>query len=116
MGTIINRCELLMKRRGISQKELSVMIGKPYRTVNSWFNSRKMTPKTADTVKIAQALHTTVEYLVTGKEPDIPFISDKVKKILDATRSMSDDDIDRLVTIAESLATLSRGESVRGAG
>lgn len=59
-----------MGYQNISQIDLSKKINKSYKSVNNWFSNRNITPKTEDALKIAQALNTTVEYLVTGQGPN----------------------------------------------
>ncbi len=75
-----------------------------------------MAPKTEDTVKIAKFLNTTAEYLVTGEEPEIPFLSEKEKKLFDLTRNMTDNEIDKLIGIAEVLAPVSQKTEKLSAG
>lgn len=65
-----NNVKSLLKNYKITQKQLSVIINLPERTVETWI-ARNTIPDAVDAVKIAQALGTTVEYLVTGNKPDL---------------------------------------------
>lgn len=53
----------------ITQKELAESINISYNTLQSWITKNRL-PDASNAVKIAQRLKTTVEYLVTGKQPD----------------------------------------------
>ncbi len=117
METLISRCIFLMNKKGENPTSLADKINASPNTVRNWFSSHKTAePKTADAVKIAQVLGTSVEYLVTGKEPDFPFLTPKEKKIVEIIKTLDDNDIDRLTVFAESLALTSRGENKRDAG
>ena len=52
--------------KDISQKELAYKIGESYNTLQSWINRNRL-PNAEQAVKIAEALETSVEFLVTGK-------------------------------------------------
>ncbi|MDE5581079.1 MAG: helix-turn-helix transcriptional regulator [Treponemataceae bacterium] len=49
-----------------TQKELAQKIGETYNTLQSWINRNRL-PNAEQSVKIAAALGTSVEFLVTGK-------------------------------------------------
>ncbi len=49
-----------------TQKELAEKIGERYNTLQSWINRNRL-PNAEQSVKIAVALNTSVEFLVTGK-------------------------------------------------
>ncbi len=104
----------IMTSKGLSQSALAKKIDVPRYRVHKWIKD-EIHPQANLAVKIARALNTSVEYLVTGEEPGMPFLNEKEKKLIDASRRMTEDDMERLLTIAESLATLSRGESSRTA-
>lgn len=54
---------------GYKIKEFSEIIGIPYTTMLSYLNKNNL-PRVDVAVKIAKVLHTSVEYLLTGKELD----------------------------------------------
>lgn len=56
--------------KGMSQKELSVLIHESYNTLQSWINKNRL-PNAEQAVKIAMALGTTVEFLTLGKDSKI---------------------------------------------
>lgn len=62
------RLKLTIKKENTTQEWVSSQIGRSFRTFRGWM-SRKIMPPADDVVKIAEALHTTTEYLVTGKQP-----------------------------------------------
>ena len=49
-----------------TQKDLAEKIGESYNTLQSWINRNRL-PNAEQSVKIADALNTSVEFLVTGK-------------------------------------------------
>lgn len=63
------RIKAKLKARGMTQKGLSVMIGEQERAVETWI-ARDVIPDAEQAYKIARALNTTVEHLVTGKTDD----------------------------------------------
>lgn len=50
----------------MTQKELAEKIGESYNTLQSWINRNRL-PNAVQSVKIADALNTSVEFLVKGK-------------------------------------------------
>ena len=52
----------------MTQKELAESINISYNTLQSWITKDRL-PDAENAVKIADKLNTTVEYLVTGKQP-----------------------------------------------
>ena len=65
-----NNVKFLLKEKKITQKKFSVMLDLPDRTIENWIG-RNTIPDAITSVKIAKALNTTVEFLVTGIEPEI---------------------------------------------
>jgi len=65
MTELMSNIKAAMDSKKISQAELADKIGKHRASVNKWF-TRDNDPKTIDAVKIASALNTTVEQLVSG--------------------------------------------------
>jgi bacteriophage CI repressor helix-turn-helix domain len=65
-----NRVKAKIKSQNTKQETLAISCGISYRTFQTWIN-RKTYPDALQTYLIAQALNTTVEYLVTGEEKDI---------------------------------------------
>jgi transcriptional regulator with XRE-family HTH domain len=74
--------EPLREAKNLTQKELSKIIKVPFRTFQGWL-SKGILPNVIEAQKIAAALGTTVEYLVTGKDPARPDTA-KVLKHLEA--------------------------------
>lgn len=65
MTNLMSNIRIRMTELGITQARLAELIDKPKGSVNGWFK-RDLEPKTIDAVKIACALNTTVESLVSG--------------------------------------------------
>ncbi len=65
-----------------SQKELAVKIQESYNTLQSWINRDRL-PNAEQSVRIADALRTSVEFLVTGKNAHIKNDHSKTIKLLE---------------------------------
>lgn len=62
------KTELIYKN--LSLKDLSRLTKLPYATILSYVDQRKTIPRADAAIKIANVLNTTVEFLMTGKQPD----------------------------------------------
>lgn len=69
MNIFLENLKNELTKNQITQKELAEKINISVNTVRGWF-SKDLTPDVFTALKIAQALNTTVEYLVTGKDSD----------------------------------------------
>lgn len=58
----------LIEYKGIVRKELSAQTGISKRTIDTYLDSRAVIPNAEVAVKIAKALGTSVEFLVTGED------------------------------------------------
>lgn len=94
-----NNVKSLLKNYKITQKQLSVIINLPERTIENWI-ARNTIPDAIESVKIAQALNTTVEYLVTGTSSSL---TPSDIKQLDLYRKIPDDLKDIVTTLEEKL-------------
>ena len=52
--------------KGMTQKDLAAQIDESYNTVQAWINKNRL-PNAEQAVRIADAVSSSVEYLVTGK-------------------------------------------------
>ena len=64
-----------------TQKELAEKIGESYNTLQSWINRNRL-PNAEQSVKIAIALNTSVEFLATGKSVHTTQKHEKTVKLL----------------------------------
>ena len=58
--------------KGLIIKELAAMTGISKRTIDTYVDNRAVIPNAEIAVKLAKALDTTVEFLVTGTDPANP--------------------------------------------
>ena len=65
------RLNALIKERKVTQEWVAAQSNIKYQTFRNW-SARHIIPDAVQTVAIAKALHTTVEYLVTGDDSN-PF-------------------------------------------
>ena len=84
---------------GLTLKELSAKTGIPKRTLDAYSDSRSRIPPADVAVKIAEALHVSVEYLVTGNDSKISNdekVSMKFKAINQKLDKLSDENWEKL--------------------
>lgn len=63
-----NNVKPLIKQQNKTQESLASELNIPFGTFQGWITYKRL-PDVVSAYKIAQALGTTVEYLVTGKQP-----------------------------------------------
>ena len=74
------RVNKLIKEKETKQKAIADKCNISYQTFRGWV-TRKTFPAGDETFLIAKALGTTVEYLVTGKEPESQLYLEALKSI-----------------------------------
>lgn len=81
--------------QGLMVKEVAEKAGIKPGTLSNYLKENSSIPSADIAVKIAQALHVTVEYLVTGKDSSLkPEINGKLFPILKKLSRLSDEDLD----------------------
>ena len=70
MSDLSERLKDLIEYKGFLQKEVAAMANIKKRALDMYLGSRKSMPPADVAVKLATALDVSVEYLVTGKNPD----------------------------------------------
>lgn len=63
-----DRVKSLIKQKNLTQRSLSEKLGLTTRTIETWIN-QKTIPNAYQTYLLTRELDTTMEYLVTGKDP-----------------------------------------------
>jgi transcriptional regulator with XRE-family HTH domain len=88
MEMFVDRLERLLKENHLSQSALADMVQIRRPTISDWKKNGSF--PTADVaVRIAKALHTTVEYLVTGEQNDPEAkLNELKKKVLEFAQSV----------------------------
>ncbi len=89
----------------ITQKTLATSIGVSYNTLQSWITKDRL-PNVEQSLKIAQKLNTSVEYLVTGKNEEKNYIKPRIQNLNKKLNQLSDDDIDLIEKIVNKLYLL----------
>ena len=87
----------LIEYKGLVRKELAAQTGISKRTIDTYLDNRAVIPNAEVAVKLAKALGTTVEFLVTGEDalnPEQKLYSDfetyrKYKKIVNEVDKLS---------------------------
>ncbi len=85
-----DRVKALVKIKNMTIKGLLDSLGINFETYNSQRRFGNL-PRTDDSVKIAQSLGVTVEYLVTGREPDNIETVKNIKKQMDIIKDKLDE-------------------------
>ena len=70
------------------------------RTFQGWI-TKEIMPNADQAFKIACALNTTVEYLITGHEKSLDNINPKIEELMQLTKQLPDYRIDDLIGFAE---------------
>lgn len=89
---------------GLLDKEVAARANISKRTIDSYVGSQKCMPSADVAVKLAKVLNTTVEYLVTGSNPELPQTNDiKLQEIYSKLKHFSDKDLDAIQHIVDAL-------------
>lgn len=86
--TFWNNVNNLIKSQKITQENVCKDTGISLNTLRGWV-SKDVLPRANEAVAIAKALHTTVEYLVTGEQDDSEArLNELKKKVLEFAQSV----------------------------
>ena len=107
METFQRRVNDLLFQQQKKRPWLSAETGIPISTLNNWFSRARM-PGADQLVKIARALGTTVEYLMTGEAPDSQNITPGQRRLLNHFAGRSDQEIDEFIAALESMRDYAR--------
>ena len=96
--------ELLYK--GMSSKELAILTGLSQGSISNYLKENSSIPSADIAVKIANALNVSVEYLVTGKNSQIPVkeYPAEIKMISDKLENFSEHDKKIISTLVNIIA------------
>ncbi len=106
----------LIEYKGIIRKELSAQTGISKRTIDTYLDSRAVLPNAEVAVKLAKALGTTVEFLVTGEDSvnhEQKIYSDfdtyrKYRKIVNELETLSPDLLKSIEAMIHTAAEISK--------
>ena len=90
---------------GLSNKELAARAGITLRSLVSYVSGQSCMPSADVAVKIARALGTTVEYLVTGQDASLPDADsgEKARRLLHVYASLPEKQKSLLLAVAEDI-------------
>ena len=111
----------IIEYKGLRIKELSAITKINKRTIDSYLDSRAVIPNAEVAVKLAKALGTTVEFLVTGEDsanPEQKIYSDfdtyrKYKKIVNDLDSLPPELLIPIETMIHSAAETSKKDTTK---
>lgn len=97
-----------MEYQGLQLKELAVKCGISKNTLANYLTGHNSLPAADTAVKIARALEVSVEYLVTGANPNltqqqISSLSLKHRRIFEAISVLDETDLDAVIALANAL-------------
>ncbi len=102
MSTVSENLKFLMDSKDITSKELSFKTSIKYDTITSYLKTDGPEPSASKAVLIAQALGTSVEYLVTGNDKSLPStIKSEVIKMLKSINQLPKDDFEFVEKLIE---------------
>ena len=111
---VVDRIFDLVQKKKIEQKEFATLIGTTDKVVSAWRRGRTKS-YTKYLPQIAEALDTSVEYLMTGteakKEPtgNADGLSAEEADLLELFRGLSDDEQDLVVRMVQAAARRQKG-------
>ena len=92
---------------GIRVKELAATSGIKKHTIDNYLNTHNSMPSAASAVQIARVLGCSVEYLITGNEPEkhkiMAFLSHKTRTIVNAIEALDESDQDIVMNLIDGL-------------
>ena len=89
---------------GLLDKEVAAKANISKRAIDSYVGVQGCTPSADVAVRLAKVLNTTVEYLVTGENPEQPQNSNiKIQDIYSKIRHFSDKDLSIIQSIVDGL-------------
>ncbi len=106
----------IMEYRDITAKDLGRQAGIEHRTIEGWTSSRKTIPRADAAVAIAQALDTTVEYLITGEAPAGWRPPPRIEAIVDDLLILDDQELVTVRVMVHPLAEAHRTRAVSSGG
>ncbi|MDE7391711.1 MAG: helix-turn-helix domain-containing protein [Treponemataceae bacterium] len=94
-----------LKYQDMKVKELADKAAVPKRTIDHYLTENSYMPSAETAVRIAQALHVSVEYLVTGTDPSFsPAVKNAVVPLIKKLNSLSDGDLHFFAEVLDRLA------------
>ncbi|ADK81286.1 helix-turn-helix domain-containing protein [Sediminispirochaeta smaragdinae] len=108
------RLKTLIKEQKTTQEWVANKTGVSFGTFRKWM-SRKTMPNADQAVEIAEVLDTTVEYLVTGKNPDNWQVPKRYADIVEDLEALDEKDLETVRALTSSLADRSAQRAKREA-
>ena len=93
-----------IKNKNLLIKELSSMTGISKRTLDTYLDKRAVIPNAVTAYQLAQALDTTVEFLVTGKKEPSSLGEGRLRNITEDLLTLSDETQECIRIIVHALA------------
>ena len=96
----------ILEYKDMTVKELAFLTGISNRSIGNYLNSRESMPPADYACKIAKALNTTIEYLLTGKNSENPtqIFSKSLNSIITNFPKLSQEDQVLVSQLTESLS------------
>ena len=104
MKTFADRLKEEMDYVGISRKELAYYADVKQRALDMYLGTQQSMPAADIAVKLAKVLHVSVEYLVTGKNSEIPSRQNRMADLERDLESLPTPIIESVSTMIHALA------------
>lgn len=99
---IVKRIDFALEKKGLKRVSLARAIETRESTITSW-STRGSIPAADTAIRIAQFLGVSVEWLITGEDPDN--LTPDERQLLDKYRIIDERDKESLLLIAQQLAS-----------
>ena len=113
LNPFLKRVKLLMNDLDWSQTRLALEAGVRETTVRSWF-SRNTYPTVDNAHLIADALNTTVDYLVTGQDPERKFEDPLIAEMIDYLEGLTANQLQQTYGMLKLAKAISLTEEKKG--
>ena len=100
----------LLEQKGIKKADLSRELGMPDQTVRNWF-SRDSLPVVDVAMKVAKFFGVSVEYLLTGKDPEFSFEKPEPSKIEKSFSMLTNPQKKAVETVIDTFLSENAGKS-----
>lgn len=101
---MLTRIKEKMNQLNLNKADLSRITSIPYSTIDNWFK-RNSSPNSDVIEKLSTALNVSLEWLITGEEPEQEKLPEEKQKLLNYFDKCSQEGKERILEQAEFIST-----------